>query len=211
MTVLDQIKKEKIITILRNVNLEDAIHITEAIRDGGLHLVEVTFDQTAPFSVTADIIRELCKNFQGQVRFGAGTVMTMEQTDAAYQAGAEFILSPNADFSIIRHTKRLGMISIPGALTPTEIAACYHEGADIIKVFPSGSIGPDYFKAVRGPMPHIPLSAVGGVNLDNIRDFFKAGVCCVGIGSNIVDKQAVAAKDFDKIRNLSAAYAKKVI
>lgn len=210
MTTLEKIKREKIITIIRGVNVEDAISVTKAIRDGGLCFVEVTFNQTAPPSVTADIIRTLRELYQDQMCFGAGTVMTLEQLNAAYEARAEFILSPNADRSIIKQTKKLGLVSIPGAFTPTEIAQCYHEGADIVKVFPSDSMGPSYIKALRGPLPHIPLSAVGGVNLDNICDFFQAGACSVGIGSNIVDKQAVATKDFDKIRSLSAAYAEKI-
>lgn len=210
MTTLEQIRQDKIITIIRGLNLEDTSSVVEAMRDGGLHLVEVTFNQTADPSVTANIIKTLNRRFNGQMLFGAGTVMTMEQLHAACEAGAAFILSPNTDPSIIKETKRLGLISIPGAYTPTEVALSYSMGADIVKVFPSDTAGPGYIKALRGPMPHIPLSAVGGVNLNNIKDFFLAGVCSVGIGSNIVDKQAVAQKDFDKIRQLSAAYLEKI-
>lgn len=209
MTTYEQIRSGRIITIIRGLGLEDAGETVKAIYAGGLGLAEITFNQTADPGITANIIRNLSLEFKNRVLFGAGTVMTMEQLYAAYNAGAVFIISPNADLSIIRETKRLGMLSIPGAFTATEIAQCYGAGADIVKIFPSASVGPDYIKAIRGPLPHIPLAAVGGVNLNNITRFFQAGACCVGLGSNIVEKQAVANHDFDTIRLLAAAYAAK--
>lgn len=210
MTTFDKILAGGIITIIRGLSPDCAEKTVEAIHAGGLHLAEITFDQTAPPKVTADIIRTLSRQFEGKVLIGAGTVMTLEQLHAAYNAGAAYIISPNADSSVIRETKRLGLLSMPGAYTATEVARCYAEEADIVKVFPSDSAGPGYIKALRGPLHHIPLAAVGGVNLDNIRDFFDAGACCVGIGSNIVSKQAVQAGDFDRIRLLAAAYAAKL-
>ena len=210
MTTFDKILAGGIITIIRGLSPDCAEKTVEAIHAGGLHLAEITFDQTAPPKVTADIIRTLSRQFEGKVLIGAGTVMTPEQLHAAYNAGAAYIISPNADSSVIRETKRLGLLSMPGAYTATEVARCYAEGADIVKVFPSDSAGPGYIKALRGPLHHIPLAAVGGVNLDNIRDFFDAGARCVGIGSNIVSKQAVQAGDFDRIRLLAAAYAAKL-
>ena len=209
LTTFDKILAGGIITIIRGLSPDCAEKTVEAIHAGGLHLAEITFDQTAPPKVTADIIRTLSRQFEGKVLIGAGTVMTLEQLHAAYNAGAAYIISPNADSSVIRETKRLGLLSMPGAYTATEVARCYAEGADIVKVFPSDSAGPGYIKALRGPLHHIPLAAVGGVNLDNIRDFFDAGARCVGIGSNIVSKQAVQAGDFDRIRLLAAAYAAK--
>ena len=210
MTTFDKILAGGIITIIRGLSPDCAEKTVEAIHAGGLHLAEITFDQTAPPKVTADIIRTLSRQFEGKVLIGAGTVMTLEQLHAAYNAGAAYIISPNADSSVIRETKRLGLLSMPGAYTATEVARCYAEGADIVKVFPSDSAGPGYIKALRGPLHHIPLAAVGGVNLDNIRDFFDAGARCVGIGSNIVSKQAVQEGDFDRIRMLAAAYAAKL-
>ena len=210
MTTFDKILAGGIITIIRGLSPDCAEKTVEAIHAGGLHLAEITFDQTAPPKVTADIIRTLSRQFEGKVLIGAGTVMTLEQLHAAYNAGAAYIISPNADSSVIRETKRLGLLSMPGAYTATEVARCYAEGADIVKVFPSDSAGPGYIKALRGPLHHTPLAAVGGVNLDNIRDFFDAGARCVGIGSNIVSKQAVQAGDFDRIRLLAAAYAAKL-
>lgn len=210
MTTFDKILAGRIVTILRGLNPEDAVHTVDAIYRGGLKLAEITFDQTAPPDVTAAIIRTLTKNFQDRILIGAGTVMTMDQLHAAYDAGAAYIISPNADSAIIQETRRLGMLSMPGAYTATEVSQCYAAGADIVKVFPSDSAGPGYIKALRGPLHHIPLAAVGGVNLDNIGSFFEAGACCVGIGSNIVEKQAVGSGDFDRIQSLAAAYAAKI-
>ena len=209
MTTFERIRVGRIITIIRGLGLDDAGKTVEAIHAGGLGLAEVTFDQTAVPSITGNMIRSLSREFKNRVLFGAGTVMTMEQLYTAYEAGAAFIISPNSDLSIIRETTRLGMLSMPGAFTATEIAQCYEAGADIVKIFPSDSAGPDYIKALRGPLPHIPIAAVGGVNLENITSFFLAGACCVGIGSNIVDKQAVAQHNFDAVRSLAAAYAAK--
>lgn len=210
MTTFDKILTGGIITILRGLDLNLAEKAIAAIHAGGIHLAEITFDQTAPPEITAHIISALTKKFEGQVLIGAGTVMTVEQLYEAYNAGAAFIISPNTDSLIIHETKRLGLLSIPGAYTATEVARCYADGADIVKIFPSDTAGPSYIKALRGPLNYIPLAAVGGVNLENIQDFFKAGVCCVGIGSNIVNKNTLLENNFDKIRMLAAAYAAKI-
>lgn len=210
MTTVDSVLEGRIITIIRGLTEEEVQQTADALFAGGLHLIEITFDQTKPPEVTSNILHKLNQRYSGKILFGAGTVMTLDQLHAAYDAGAAYIISPNADTDIIRETKRLGLLSMPGAYTATEVARCYADGADIVKVFPSDSAGPSYIKALRGPLHHIPLAAVGGVNLDNIRDFFDAGVCCVGIGSNIVDKQAIKNKDFKKIQTLAAAYAAKI-
>lgn len=211
MTTLEQIKSGRIVTIIRGLGMDDACETVKAIYEGGLTLAEITFDQTLASSVTADIIRTLNREFKNRILIGAGTVMNMEQLYAAYDAGAAYIISPDSNLSVIQETKHLGMLSMPGAFTATEIARCYQAGADIVKIFPSDSAGPGYIKAIRGPLHHIPLAAVGGVTLDNISAFFQAGVCCVGIGTNIVDKQAIARHDFDTIRSLAAAYAAKTL
>lgn len=210
MTVLDSILEEKIVVIVRGLSAQEATAAVQAVWEGGLTLAEITFDQQKPVQVTADIIRSLCSQFKGRMHIGAGTVMTMEQLYAARDAGAEFIISPHTDPELIRETKHLGMVSMPGAFTATEVAACRQAGADIVKVFPADSAGPAYLRALQGPLHHIPLSAVGGVTLDNIQQFLEAGACCVGIGGNIIDKKAVAAGDFGVIRELARAYRAKV-
>ena len=160
MTVLDSILEEKIVVIVRGLSAQEATAAVQAVWEGGLTLAEITFDQQKPVQVTADIIRSLCSQFKGRMHIGAGTVMTMEQLYAARDAGAEFIISPHTDTELIRETKHLGMVSMPGAFTATEVAACRQAGADIVKVFPADSAGPAYLRALQGPLHHIPLSAV---------------------------------------------------
>lgn len=210
MTTLAYIQKYKIVTIIRGLSIQQTLECAQAMYRGGLRLAEVTFDQNGSDTLTGETIATLYKTFGDNMRVGAGTVMTLEQLHIAKEAGAAFIISPNTDVEIIRETKRLGMVSMPGAFTASEAAVCHAAGADIVKIFPSDSVGPAYFKALRGPLAHIAFAAVGGVNLQNISDFFAAGVCCVGIGANIVDKHAVAKGDYDAIENLARQYARSV-
>lgn len=210
MTPFEQIRHCKIVTIIRGLTTQQALSTAQAMCRGGLHVAEVTFDQTRPAAQTAQTIAALRSAFGEEMLIGAGTVITREQLYAAQEAGASFIISPNTDPDIIRETKRLGLVSMPGAFTASEAAVCHAAGADIVKIFPSDSVGPAYFKALRGPLAHIAFAAVGGVDLHNIRSFFDAGVCCVGIGANIVDKQAVANGDYAAIETLARQYAQSV-
>ncbi|MBE6904929.1 MAG: bifunctional 4-hydroxy-2-oxoglutarate aldolase/2-dehydro-3-deoxy-phosphogluconate aldolase [Ruminococcaceae bacterium] len=209
MSTILQILNDRVIAILRGLQEEQILKTMEALREGGLNLVEITFDQRKEAEATAAMMKKACAEFGNSMCVGAGTVMTEEQLIAARDAGAQFILTPQTDIQMIRMAHEMGLVTIPGAFTPTEIAACHVAGADIVKVFPAGTVGPDYIKAVRGPMPHIRLSAVGGVNLENISDFFDAGVCSVGIGSNIVDNEAIRTGNYKKITELAAKYRKK--
>ncbi|MFR1833251.1 MAG: bifunctional 4-hydroxy-2-oxoglutarate aldolase/2-dehydro-3-deoxy-phosphogluconate aldolase [Lachnospiraceae bacterium] len=210
MTTFEHVCNKKIITIIRDLKDLQVYKTVEALYDGGIHLAEVTFNQNLSPKVTTDIIQTLNKDFKDKMIFGAGTVITMEQLYAAYDAGAAFIISPDANPSIIRETKRMGLLSMPGAFTATEVVNCHRAGADIIKIFPSDTSGPAYIKALKGPLSHISMSAVGGVNLDNMVSFLNAGACCVGIGSNIIDKKAIEENNYDHIRSLADAYTKKL-
>lgn len=208
-TLFSEIGTNKIITILRGFSLEEILHTASALQDGGIRFIEVTFNQKGCDQDTGTAIKELRKHFP-DLHIGAGTVITGSQLTAAYHAGAEFIISPNTDISIIQKTKELGMLSMPGAMTPSEIVTARDAGADIVKLFPSDNLGLSYLKAISAPLNHIPLSAVGGVSLDNIQDFFKAGVYCVGIGSNIADRYAIRSGNFEKIQQLASSYVKKI-
>lgn len=199
----------KLITILRGFSLEETVNTGIALKDGGIHFIEVTFDQTKSDLDTCRAISALRKELPS-IHIGAGTVITSRQLELAHNAGAEFIISPNTDTNIIKRTKELGMLSMPGAMTPSEIITACQAGADIVKVFPSDSLGLKYIKALRAPINHIPLAAVGGVSLNNIQDFFKLGIYCVGIGSNIADADAIHAGQYDVIRNLARSYAEKI-
>ncbi len=130
---------------------------------------------------------------------GAGTVITPEQVQTAFDCGAQYIISPNVDAQVIKKTKELGMVSIPGAFTPSEMVTAYNAGADVVKLFPAGLLGPAYIQAVRAPLAHIPVAVVGGIDENNIATFFRAGACCAGIGSNLVNRKAVLAGEYSAI------------
>lgn len=182
--IIKDIEENKIIVIFRGFEIEQLIHIVDAMAKGGIKLVEVTFDQSGKISdeITASNIRRLKEEFAGRVRIGAGTVMTEQQVECAYQAGAEFIISPDCYEGVIRKTRELGMVSMPGALTPTEVANAHRYGADFVKLFPITSLGANYVKAVKAPLSHVKLLAVGGVDESNMQDYLKAGVSGFGIG-----------------------------
>lgn len=201
MTLLEKIYQGKIIAIVRGVPCALMLDTARALLKGGIHMMEVTFNQASEEGIreTADSIRLLAKELPDEILLGAGTVMTPEQVDLAKECGARYIISPNVDVDVIRRTKELGMVSIPGAFTPSEIAVAYKAGADIVKLFPAGLMGTAYIKAIMGPLSHIPVSAVGGVDDKNIAAFFKAGVCSVGIGGSLVDRKAIAAGNFEAI------------
>jgi 2-dehydro-3-deoxyphosphogluconate aldolase/(4S)-4-hydroxy-2-oxoglutarate aldolase len=141
---------------------------------------------------------------------GAGTVMSVAQVEAAAAAGARYIVSPNVDEAVIRRTVALGMLSIPGALTPSEIAAAYGMGAAFVKLFPASELGPSYIRAVRSPISHIPLLAVGGITCDNMAEYLKAGICGFGIGGNIVDMKLVNAGDYAGLTALAQRYTDRI-
>ena len=207
--MLNDLFKHKIVTVVRGSSAEDAKGIINALYDGGIRFVEFTFDQTEKgYKSTLSSIE--CAAKDGRVHVGAGTVLTKEQVDRAKAAGAKYIISPSVDVDVIKYTKKLGLISIPGALTPTEVITAYNVGADVVKLFPISGLGVEYLKAVRAPLKHIPLMAVGGVDETNIAAFIKAGAVGVGIGSNIVDMKLVKAGDFDSIRRRAENYVKSI-
>ncbi len=205
---IEAIKQKKIIAIVRGLPADQLVKLTEALLEGGIGLVEVTFAQHAPetWPDTARGIRMISEEFAGHVLTGAGTVLTLEQLRMACEAGARYIISPGTDEEIIRATKAFGMVSIPGAMTPSEIQRAHQAGADFVKVFPAGSLGPDYIKAVRAPLSHIKLTAVGGVDEKNVAAFLKAGASGVGVGGNLVRKDWIAAGEWERITELARIY-----
>jgi 2-dehydro-3-deoxyphosphogluconate aldolase / (4S)-4-hydroxy-2-oxoglutarate aldolase len=137
---------------------------------------------------------------------GAGTVLDPETARAVLLAGAEYIVAPTVNIDVIRLCQRYGKLVMPGAFTPTEILTAWEAGADIVKVFPADTVGPEFFKAMRGPLPHIRLMATGGVDLATAAAFLHAGACCLGIGSQLVEPEAIAEKNFDRLRELAGQY-----
>ncbi len=140
------------------------------------------------------------------MHIGAGTVLTAEQTELACDAGAEFIISPDVFGDVIKRTRELGMISIPGALTPSEVREAVRFGADFVKLFPITSLGSEYVKAIKAPLSNVKFLAVGGINEKNMGEYIMAGVSGFGIGSNIVSKELIKNKKWDEITSLSEKY-----
>ena len=206
-TVIELIKKYKLIAIIRNVEREDLIPLCNALYEGGVRLVEITFSSDGLCDErTAQDIRLVAEHFAGKLAVGAGTVVTTEQVLMTRDAGGQFIISPNTSKDVIGETKKSGLVSIPGALTPTEIIDAYSFGADFVKVFPVGKSGCEYIKAIKAPLSHIPMIAVGGVDLNNLGEYLAAGVNGVGIGSNIVHKGYIKQKNFAAIKRLASEY-----
>lgn len=199
--IIKDIEENKIVVILRGFNQEQLIGTVEAMEKSGIKLVEVTFDQSGVIDdeTTASNIRVLKEHFLGRVRIGAGTVMTEQQVEYAYNAGAEFIISPDCYEPVIRKTRELGMVSMPGVFTATEAANAHRYGADFVKLFPNSEMKVTYLKALMAPLSHIKFIAVGGVNTENMREYLDAGAVGIGVSTAIADKKAITAGDFEAV------------
>lgn len=203
-TILDK----KIIVIVRGVESEKLIPLAEAMYDGGIRLLEITYsaDGSVSDEDTAANIKALADHFGDRMYIGAGTVLTEKQVKLTKEAGGCFIISPDTNSDVIRKTKELDMVSMPGALTPTEIQKAHISGADFVKLFPITNMGVDYVKAVKAPLSHIKLLAVGGITEKNMKEYIKAGVSGFGVGSNIIDKKMLAEEDYSGITALAEKY-----
>ena len=200
--VIEKIRKEKLIAIIRNISEKDIIRTAEAVVNGGIHLLEIAFDAKKNISdeQTAKNISALVQNFGGDIYFGAGTVIQKEQVDLLQQAGGSFVISPNVDEKVIEVTRSKNLISIPGAYTPTEILRAKNVGADFVKVFPVSTLGVQYLRAIKAPISNVELLAVGGVTEENVGDYLSIGIIGFGIGANIVDREIVEKGNFDLIK-----------
>ena len=210
--IRENLEKSKIVVIVRGVGADKIVPLAEAMYRGGIRFVEVTFDASGRCAdeETAGKIRLLCEALGDRMHFGAGTVLTERQLVLAAEAGAEYIISPDTNPDIIRKTKALGLLSMPGAFTPSEIVTAHNAGADYVKLFPAGELGVSYFKAVTAPLNHIKMLAVGGITLDNIAAYLAAGAYGFGIGAAIVDKKLLADGDYEGITGLAERYVQKI-
>ena len=209
---MERIQREKIIAILRGLGRMHCGEVAEALYAGGIRLLEIAFDQTSEETIykTTEVIRAVSRQLDGRVLVGAGTVLTPEQVELAAAAGAHFIISPDVNKAVIRRTREMELVSIPGVMTPTEMMAAHYAGADIIKVFPAGELGSAYIKAIRAPLSHLRLMAVGGIHEQNIREFLAAGVMGVGVGGNLVNRTWIEAGAYEKITETAQALVDSV-
>ena len=208
--IIDEVLNRRLIVIVRNVELDKLMLFAEALYEGGIRLMEITYSADGRVSDedTAKSIEILNKKFEGRMYIGAGTVLTEEQVERTEAAGGRFIISPDVCGDVIKKTNELGLVSIPGAVTPSEIRAAHCAGADFIKLFPASNLGTEYVKAILAPLSNIKLLMVGGIDELNMKDYFKAGACGFGIGSNIVNKNMIANNDFGKITEIAKRYVK---
>jgi 2-dehydro-3-deoxyphosphogluconate aldolase/(4S)-4-hydroxy-2-oxoglutarate aldolase len=200
------IQDSGVIAIVRFDRSEELIQVARAIRAGGVSAIE--FTMTTPNALA--IIESATHEFGDDVLLGAGTVLDPETARAAILAGAQFIVTPTLNPKVIEVSHRYSKVVIPGAFTPTEILTAWEWGADFVKVFPAEFGGPEYFKAIRAPLPQVKLIPVGGVSLENAGDFIKAGAAAVAVGSNLVKKSAIAAKNFAELTGLAQQFVEAV-
>ncbi len=196
LKVIERITEVGLVPVVRAASSEEAFSIVEAIKAGGVSILEITM--TVPGALR--VIEKVADQYGDQVLLGAGTVLDAETARAVILAGAEFIVTPSLKVSTIEVCKRYSRVVIPGALTPTEVVTAWEAGADFVKIFPCDNVGgAKYIKALKGPFPQIDFIPTGGVNLNTAADFIAAGSSALAVGSELVDKTAVAKKDFGKI------------
>jgi len=195
-----------LVAVVRAPDPTHLLNVIKALAEGGVCVAEVTL--TVPNAL--DVIRAAKADLGSRVLLGAGTVLDPETARAAILAGAEFLVSPTVNLDVIKLARRYDKLVFPGAFTPTEILAAWEAGADVVKVFPAEVLGPAFFKAMRGPLPQVRLMPTGGVDLNTAGEFLRAGACCLGVGSQLVDPKAVAREDFEFLRGLAWQYTQAV-
>ena len=201
---LQRVLNSGIVAIIRASSGEQLVNVARALYDGGIDIIEVTF--TTPGVV--DVISAVRKEFGSKILLGAGTVLDPETARVALLAGAEFIVSPCVNLEVIKLAHRYDKLVMPGAYTPTEIVTAWEAGADVVKLFPADIGGAPYLKALKGPLPQVRMMPTGGVNQQTLLDFVKAGACAVGLGSQLVEKDALERGDFARIRQLATEYVR---
>jgi len=205
--VLQTIRDVGVIPVVRASSAEEAIHVVEAIKAGGLPILEITM--TVPGAVK--VIEQLVKRFGEEAIVGAGSVLDSDSARACIRAGAQFIVSPALNLETIACCHDLDLAVIPGALTPTEIVLAWNAGADLVKVFPAGAMGgASYIKSLKAPLPQIELVPTGGVTLANVASFIEAGAGAVGVGTDLVDNRAIRSGHPEKITQAARAFIEAV-
>ena len=196
-----------IVAIIRGFEPDVCLRLAEAYKKGGIDLVEVTFNQKAPqtWKDTVSAISAIKSRFASDIKVGAGTVLTLDQLKMCEDAGGQFMVTPNVNPTIIRKCVADRLIAMPGAMTSTEAVDAWEAGANYVKIFPAGTLGPGYIKAIKAPLSHIPFLAVGGIGPDNIADFIKAGCVGAGVGGNLTNKEWIQAGQWDKITAVAEA------
>lgn len=204
--LLGRLLQSGVVAVVRKVEADKVMNVISALVEGGITGIEVTMD--SPNALNA--ISEAKKLYGDKAVIGAGTVLDGESANRAIQAGADFIFAPTLSKDTIAVSNRYGKIVIPGVFTPTEILQAYEWGADIVKVFPASVLGSQFIKDVRGPLGHIPMMPTGGIGLDNIQEYIKAGAVAAGVGGSLLNKGYIQNNEWDKLSDLARQYTEQV-
>jgi 2-dehydro-3-deoxyphosphogluconate aldolase/(4S)-4-hydroxy-2-oxoglutarate aldolase len=200
--ILEDLKKAKIISIIRGIDREILPEVVQALYNGGIRAVEIAFNTPG----AQGMLETAKEKFGGKMLIGAGTVLDAETARMAIAAGADFLLSPSLDEGMIKTCNRYDKVAVPGVFTPTEIVRAYEYGAKIVKIFPASVLGTQYIEQIKGPLGHVEMVAVGGITLENFRDYLAGGACCVGIGSALVSPKTTRGHDMGLITQNALKY-----
>ncbi|WP_404822350.1 bifunctional 4-hydroxy-2-oxoglutarate aldolase/2-dehydro-3-deoxy-phosphogluconate aldolase [Paenibacillus lycopersici] len=204
--MLERLLQEKIVAIFRFIEDQYADQAAEAMLNGGISMMEITMNTEG----AASMISRWREKFGDRAGIGAGTVLDLDTAKEAVAAGSQFMISPNLDESVVDYGLKTGVPVWPGVMTPTEIVRAWKAGAELVKIFPMGTLGLKYLTEIRAPLDKIPMLASGGVDLDNIADYFKAGACSVGMGSKLVNLDWVRSGRFDLLEDRARKFAEAV-
>jgi 2-dehydro-3-deoxyphosphogluconate aldolase/(4S)-4-hydroxy-2-oxoglutarate aldolase len=193
--VVARIKSDRAVAVIRTDSVERALGAAGAAVAGGFRIIEITFS----FKDAASAIRQVAESDEADLVIGAGTILTPEQAREAFEAGARFLVSPCVLREVIDAARELDVAVIPGALTPTEIYTAYTLGADIVKIFPAVNSGPQYLRAIRGPLPQVPIIPTSGVDASNVTDWFRAGAVAVGAVGTVFDPDLIRNGEWDEL------------
>lgn len=204
--VLNTIRETGVIAIMRAQSSDQLIAAADAIKKGGVSVIEVTM--TTPGAL--GVIAAAKERYGSDVAFGAGSVLDPETGRAAILAGADFVVSPILNLGLIELCNRYGVPTVPGCFSPTEVITGWEAGADLIKLFPASFGGPDLVKAILAPLPQVQIIPVGGVNLDTAADFIRKGAVALGVGSSLVSQKLLDSGDMDELTRRAAAFVAEV-
>lgn len=200
------IERVGIVPVVRASSAEEALFATQAIAHGGISIVEITM--TVPGAV--EVIRDLVKTTSG-ILVGAGTVVNAEAARKCMDAGAQFLVSPGFNAGTVAAARERGILIMAGALTPTEVLAAWEAGSDFVKIFPCGNMGgPKYIQALKGPLPQVPMVPTGGVNLETAADYIRAGAAALGVGGELVQKEALKTRNTELLSGLAKQFVEIV-
>ena len=207
LTVTGKLIDSGLVAVIRLNSGAKLPGIIEALCQGGVNALEITMTTPGALAIIKDIAEKTGDDFL----IGAGSVLDPETARQAILNGAQFVVGPVFNPEVLRLCHRYDKVDIPGAFTPTEILAAWEQGADIVKVFPATTLGPGYMKDVLGPLPQVKLLPTGGVTLANAAEFIRAGACCLGVGTALLDKKMIAAEDWPALAKHAAAFRAAVL